>query len=237
MGRTMVIVLKHVIYEGPGLLLDMLEGRGLPHKIVEVYEEGVPLSAAGFTALISMGGPMSVNDDDGLLEKEKDLIREAMDRGIPVLGICLGAQLIASSLGSAVYRASEAEVGWGEVSLTEEARHDPVLAGLISPLPVLHWHGETFDLPEGALRLALSERCENQAFRVGDNVYGLQFHLEVDEEMVQEWVVRDQALEEGLLPDSQPVLDQIGSNLDMVRFGGSMFFGRFLDLVAGRRSG
>jgi GMP synthase (glutamine-hydrolysing) len=112
-----------------------------------------------------------------------------------------------------------------------------MLAGLPSPLPVLHWYGETFDLPEGALRLALSERCENQAFRVGDNVYGLQFHLEVDEEMVQEWVVRDQASEVGLLSDPQPVLDQIGSNLDMVRFGGSMFFGRFLDLVAGRRSG
>lgn len=218
------------------MLLDMLEGRGLPHKVVEVYEEGVPLSAAGFSALVSMGGPMSVNDEDEQLEKEKGLLQEAMGRGIPVLGICLGAQLIASSLGAKVYPGPDPEVGWGEVTLTEEGRLDPGLAGLSSPLPVLHWHGETFDLPENAVRLASSVCYENQAFKVGDNVYGLQFHLEADEEMVQEWVIRDKAAEESLLSEPQTFLDHVGSNLDRVRFGGSMFFGRFLDLVAGRRS-
>ena len=230
----MVVILKHVIYEGPGLLLDMLEGRGLPHKVIEIYEEGVPFSAAGFTALVSMGGPMSVNDDDEVLEKEKALIREAMDRGIPVLGLCLGAQLIASSLGARVYPGPDPEVGWGEVSLTDQGCQDPFFAGVGSPMPVLHWHGETFELPDGAQRLASSDLYENQAFKVGKNVYGLQFHLEVDEEMVQEWVIRDQASENGLLAESQPVLEQLGSNLDRVRFGGSMFLGRFLDLVAGR---
>jgi GMP synthase-like glutamine amidotransferase len=233
----MIIILKHVLYEGPGLIVDMLEGRGVPHKIVEVYEEGVPLGAAGFSALISMGGPMSANDSDEVLEKEKALVREAMDRKIPVLGICLGAQIIAASLGARVSHGNEPEVGWGEVTLTEEGLLDPVLTGSGSPMPVLHWHGETFELPDGAEKLAFSDLYENQAFRVGRNVYGLQFHLEADEEMVQEWVVRDQASGDGLLSDPGPVLDQLGQNLSRVRFAGSLVFGRFLDLVAGRGSG
>ena len=233
----MLIVLQHVPYEGPGLIEDMLEGRGHPYKVVHVFEEGVPLSAAGFSGIVSLGGPMSVNDGAEEIEKEKELILEAMERDIPVLGICLGAQVIASALGAEVYPGESPEIGWGEVALTEEGATDPLFAGIESRLPVLHWHMETFDLTEGAVLLASSEKFENQAFRVGRKTYGLQFHMEADEEMVREWVERDLAGNSSLLSEPDVILEGIHHHLDRTRFGGALFTGRFLDLVAGRESG
>jgi len=233
----MLIVLRHVPYEGPGLIEDMLEGRGLPYKVVDIFEEGVPLGAAGFTGVVSMGGPMSVNDGTEEIEREKKLLLEAMERDIPVLGVCLGAQVIASALVARVYKGDHPEVGWGEVTLTQSGISDPLLAGVDRVLPVLHWHGETFDLPDGAVNLACSDKFENQAFRAGRKTYGLQFHLEVDEEMVREWVIRDQEGENGIVSEPDRVLEGIGSHLYRTRFAGALFIGRFLDLVAGRKSG
>ncbi len=233
----MLIVLRHVPYEGPGLIEDMLEGRGLPYRIIDVFEEGVPLGAAGFTGVVSMGGPMSVNDGIEEIEKEKVLLLEAMGRDIPVLGVCLGAQVIASALGARVYAGDHPEVGWGQVTLTESGLADPLMAGVDHVLPVLHWHGETFDLPEGAVNLAYSEKFENQAFRVGSKTYGLQFHLEADEEMVHEWVDMDREEENGIVSEPEAILDGARPNLDRVRFGGAFVIGRFLDLVAGRENG
>ena len=233
----MLIVLRHVPYEGPGLIEDMLEGRGLPYRIVDIFEDGVPLSAAGFTGLVSMGGPMSVNDGAKEIEKEKALLMEARDRDIPVLGVCLGAQIIASAMGARVYAGDSPEVGWGSVTLTPDGTGDPLMSGVERTLPVLHWHKETFDLPQDAIHLACSERFENQAFRVGSRTYGFQFHLEADEAMVREWVERDLEGGSGLVLDPRMILDDIRQHLDRVRFCGALVLGRFLDLVAGRRSG
>lgn len=233
----MLIVLRHVPYEGPGLIEDMLEGRGLPYRIIDVLEEGVPLGTAGFTGVVSMGGPMSVNSGTEEIEREKVLLREAMDRDIPILGVCLGAQLIASALGARIYAGDHPEVGWGEVILTQSGIADPLMAGVGRVLPVLHWHGETFDLPEGAVSLAYSESFENQAFRAGSNTYGLQFHLEVDEEMVREWIDRDREQEAGIVSEPNAILDGVSLHLDQVRFTGALVIGRFLDLVAGRENG
>jgi GMP synthase (glutamine-hydrolysing) len=233
----MLIVLRHVPYEGPGLIEDMLEGRGLPYRIIDVFEEGVPLGAAGFTGVVSMGGPMSVNDGIEEIEREKVLLLEAMDRDIPVLGVCLGAQVIASALGARVYAGDHPEVGWGQVTLTENGLADPLMSSVDHVLPVLHWHGETFDLPEGAVNLAYSEKFENQAFRVGNKTYGMQFHLEADEEMVHEWVDMDREEENGIVSEPEAILEGIRPYLDRVRFGGAFVIGRFLDLVAGRESG
>ena len=230
----MVIVLRHVPYEGPGLIEDMMEGRGLPYKIMDVFEEGVPIGVAGFTGIVSMGGPMSVNDGTEEIEWEKVFLLEAMAKEIPILGVCLGAQVLASAMGARVYKGDHPEVGWGKVNLTEHGEVDPLFSGVDRILPVLHWHGETFDLPEGSVNLAYSEKYENQAFRAGSKAYGLQFHLEVDEEMIQEWIYMDRKSENGIVYDPGTILDDVSPCLDRVRFGGSLVTGRFLDLVAGR---
>jgi GMP synthase-like glutamine amidotransferase len=131
-----------------------------------------------------MGGPMSVNDESTLpwLRPEKRFIRNAMKRSVPVLGVCLGAQLIASALGSRVYRTSQKEIGWFPI----EATSSPMNAFRFpDKCTVFHWHGETFDLPVGAVHLARSEVCENQAFQIGQYVIGLQFHLETTPESAQ----------------------------------------------------
>jgi GMP synthase-like glutamine amidotransferase len=158
----------------------MFDGAPAPERIGE---------AAG---LIFMGGPMSANDDLPYLRAELALIEQAAQAGVPILGVCLGSQLIAKALGARVYRNRVKEIGWYPVSWTPAAASDPLFAGLAAPETVFHWHGETFDLPPGAEWLARSEACAHQAFRVGANVYGLQFHLEVTPEMIADWVAQDQ---------------------------------------------
>jgi GMP synthase-like glutamine amidotransferase len=128
---------------------------------------------------------MSANDAP--LSAELDLIRRALSRNTPILGICLGSQLLAKALGAPVYRNRELEVGWFPVHLTESAATDPVFGGLPSPTTFFHWHGETFDLPQDAVWLAKSDRCRNQAFRYRNNVYGIQFHPEITPELIEDW--------------------------------------------------
>jgi GMP synthase-like glutamine amidotransferase len=134
---------------------------------------------------------MSVNDDLAYLRREEEYIRQAIARGVPVLGICLGAQLIAHALGAPVRRNPVKEIGWFDVTATPAGRSDPVFEGFGERECVFHWHGETFDLPPGAALLASSERCRNQAFRVGSAVYGMQFHLEVTPQMIAAWCLED----------------------------------------------
>lgn len=172
-----VQVLQHVPFEGPGSIADWLAARRTDMGCTRLFA-GDPLPRADeIDALIAMGGPMSVNDEDALawLRPEKQLVRDAVARGIPVLGVCLGAQLIVSALGARVYAGAEREIGWFPVNGVPDAA-----PGFRFPPEFLafHWHGETFDLPAGAVRLARSAACANQAFRVGRRVIGLQFHLE-----------------------------------------------------------
>jgi GMP synthase-like glutamine amidotransferase len=233
----MILILKHVPFEGPGLIADMMEGRGIPCKTVEIMEEGVPLSVAGFSGLVSMGGPMSVLEGLEEIEREKLLISEALRRKMPVLGICLGAQILASALGAEIHSGPGSEVGWGEVDLTARGLKDPLFAGVETPVPVLHWHGDTYDLPRGAVHLASSDLYVQQAFRVEPHAYGFQFHLEVDEDMVHEWVARDLESEKGLLSSREDPTERLKERLGPVRLAGALVFGRFLDLVAWRGNG
>lgn len=148
---------------------------------------GQHISLNGHTAVIIMGGPMSANDPLPGLAAELALIEQAVKADVPLLGICLGSQLIAKALGSRVYRNAEKEIGWAPVHFTEAGQTDPLFRGMPTPTDFFHWHGETFDLPAGAQWLAYSTKCRHQAFRYGRNVYGIQFHPEITPEMIADW--------------------------------------------------
>jgi GMP synthase (glutamine-hydrolysing) len=183
------LVLQHIACEPPGAFEDVLLERGAELHRVEL-DEGQPLPDwSEFDTIVAMGGPMSVNDEDEhpWLVDEKRLIREAVGAGVAFWGACLGVQLLAASLGARVYAGPAPEVGILPVRLTEEALADPIFAGLPETVPALQWHGDTFDLPPGAVRLAGSPAYPNQAFRYGERAYGVQFHLEVSRAMAREW--------------------------------------------------
>jgi GMP synthase (glutamine-hydrolysing) len=184
-----VLVLQHIACEPPGAFEDVLAAAGAEIHRVEL-DEGDPLPPwQDYAAIVAMGGPMSVNDDADLpwLTAEKQAIAEAVGAGVPYWGSCLGVQLLASALGARVYPGTQPEVGVLPVALTDEGRSDPVFAGLPAEFPTLQWHGDTFDLPEGATLLASSPAYPNQAFRVGQSAYGVQFHVEVTAQMAREW--------------------------------------------------
>jgi GMP synthase-like glutamine amidotransferase len=180
--------LQHVPFEGPGSILPWLSRRGADVTSTPFFVDACLPDPADVDFLIVMGGPMSANDEADLpwLAQEKQFIRETIVAGRPVLGICLGAQLIASALGARVYQNPLKEIGWFEIDRSGVAEPGEVI--LPDRALVFHWHGETFDLPPGATRLASSVGCLNQAFQIGPLVVGLQFHLEVTPESVGEMV-------------------------------------------------
>ncbi|PRY39479.1 type 1 glutamine amidotransferase [Umezawaea tangerina] len=174
-------VVQHVPFEGPGLIAPALAAVGADVRVVRVDQgESLP-DAARLDVLVVLGGPMGALDDHTHphLARERELVAECVRRGLPVLGVCLGAQLLAAALGARVWRGPEPEVGTGHVELTPAGFADPVLGPSGPRLPVVHWHQDTFDLPEHSAALASSDRYAHQAFRVGDS-YGLQFHVELD---------------------------------------------------------
>ena len=179
-----VLVLRHEPFEHLGHLAQGFADRNIAFRYKDL---GEPLDLADHQGLVVMGGPQSVNDASAGLSAEMELIRAAIHARIPVLGICLGAQLIAKVLGARVYRNDSKEIGWASVFLTSAGAADPLFSGLDSPTTFFHWHGETFDLPQGAHWLAYSALCRHQAFRYGSNVYGVQFHPEITAEMVIDW--------------------------------------------------
>jgi GMP synthase (glutamine-hydrolysing) len=184
-----VLVLQHIACEHPGVFSEVMRERDVEAFPVEV-DEGEPLPEwREFDAVLAMGGPMGAGDDADhpWIGPEKQLVREAVDAGRAFLGVCLGVQLLAAALGARVYEAEQAEVGLLPVELTAEGQDDPLFAGLDERLISLQWHGDTFDLPSGAVRLAESPPVPNQAFRAGERAYGVQFHLEVTAEMAREW--------------------------------------------------
>ncbi len=178
-------ILQHVPFEGPGSAAEWLRARGAVVSTTHFHEPSPSLPPVDEVDLvIALGGPMSVNDERiyPWLRAEKRFLSEAILRGKPVLGICLGAQLMASALGARVYPNADKEIGWFPV----ESEPEEALAFVFpASTTVFHWHGETFDLPPGAVRLASSKACRNQAFQVGARAIGLQFHLETTPESAE----------------------------------------------------
>ena len=183
-----VHVLQHVPFEGLGSIESWLVERGAKIGTTRFFEVPLLPHVANLGLIIALGGPMSVNDEADLpwLKAEKRFISEAIHAGKPVLGICLGAQLIASALGARVYPGQHKEIGWFDI---ESTSNRPDLFQFPKTAKVFHWHGETLDLPPGAFRLARSKGCENQAFQVGPKVMGLQFHLETTPESADSLIV------------------------------------------------
>ncbi|MDA8087757.1 MAG: gamma-glutamyl-gamma-aminobutyrate hydrolase family protein [Nitrospiraceae bacterium] len=189
-----VLVLKNIPMEGPGTIEDYLKKQAIAFDTVELMEGGEPKDpTAGYSHLIMMGGPMAVYEMHmhKHLERGASLIDDFIKQKKPVLGVCLGAQMIAHVLGANVYAGGQKEVGWYEVDISPEGMEDGVFKTLsmegAPKAEVFQWHGDTFDLPAGAVRLASSPVYANQAFRWGKSVYALQFHIEVTPPIITEW--------------------------------------------------
>jgi GMP synthase-like glutamine amidotransferase len=181
-----IAIFRHAPTEGPGHFATYLTGQGLPWQLIRIDAgEAVPEDASAYSGLVFMGGPMSVNDDLPWIPPVLELIREGVGRDIPVLGHCLGGQLIAKALGGTVTRNPVKEIGWGRVQAVDGPAARDWL-GELREFQAFHWHGETFSLPEGASRILESAHCPNQAFVLGRHL-AMQCHVEMTEEMIRSW--------------------------------------------------
>lgn len=225
-----VLVIRHVPFEHLGRIAPVLKAHGAEYTYLDLGENpSAPVNLASYAGLVSMGGPMSANDNLPYITRELRILEDALSLHKPVLGICLGAQLIARAAGAAVYRNPVKEIGWRQIHWTESAKHDPLFGGLDPAPSVFHWHGETFDLPAGAEWLAWSEACRHQAFRIG-SAYGLQFHLEVTPDMVADWLGQEANREDVL--DLTESIDPGAHSSSLGRLSETVF-GRWMGLVAG----
>jgi GMP synthase (glutamine-hydrolysing) len=233
---TTLLVLQHIACEPPAAFEDELRSRGLDLVRVELDEGEALPESSDFAGIVVMGGPMGAYEEDryAWLAAEKSFLREAVHQDVPVWGVCLGAQLLAASLGARVYRGEGAEVGMLPVELTPSAADDPVFGDAPSSIRTLQWHSDTFDLPDGATLLAQSAAYRNQAFRVGRS-YGLQFHVEVTPELAAQWgevPAYAESLEAILGPGAlERLVDEVAANAAATLPLARRLFGRWLERV------
>jgi len=196
-----VLILQNVTSGGPGTMADHLASANASFTIIDLEQGQSFPDVHSYSHVVIMGGPMAVYEMDrtSYLRDEALFIEKAVRAHKQVLGVCLGAQMLAHILGARVYPGGAKEIGWYDVALTEEGMHDGCMAGLAvdggKTAQVFQWHGDTFDLPQGAVRLASSELFPNQAFRYSDRVYALQFHIEVTPGIVGRWLKSEKGID------------------------------------------
>lgn len=237
------MVFQHVPAEPLGTLDPMLRNRGHRIRYVNFHRDpGAKPDVSRYDALIVLGGPQMPDQGDlhPHLNVEMRCIEEALKREIPVLGICLGAQLMAYTLGGGVRPMKQWEIGWYDLEPTHLAAADPAFCALAETHPVFQWHGYTFDLPDGAVHLARSETCENQAFRYQKNAYGLQFHLELDERLINRWLSLPEYVADieanGSRGDAEVIREQTHRLIGQSAQLSSEVFGQFLRPLGERNS-
>lgn len=221
-----VLVVQNTRIEGSGYLGELLKQDGFVIDSVNAKHEKLPEEK--YVLVVILGAPESVNDDLPYLQAEQKLIKKSVGDNTPVLGICLGSQLIAKTFGGKVYPGTKKEIGfYHDLRIDNNSK---LFSGFTDPFTVFHWHGDTFDLPEKATRLAHSENYQNQAFQIGSAV-GLQFHLEVNAEMVNLWLDKTQErLQEIPYIDPQKIRSDIDENISIVKNNMNTFYNNFKSL-------
>jgi len=218
-----VLLVQNTRIEGSGYLGDLLKHDGF--EITSVNAKHEPLPDKQFSLIVILGAPESANDDLPYLCAEQHLIKNYVEKNIPVLGICLGSQLIAKTFGGKVYRGPKKEIGfYNDLKIADNSAF---FSGFKNPFTVFHWHADTFDLPQGAIRLASSEHYPNQAFQYKSAI-GLQFHLEVNEEMVNMWLDNtEEKLKKMPDIDPQKIRSDIVENIPTVKSNMNNFYNNF----------
>ncbi|MFN0118428.1 MAG: type 1 glutamine amidotransferase [Elusimicrobiota bacterium] len=214
----MIFLLYHSPTETGGLILEALRNLNLPFQEIYLFK-GDPLPSINeVSGLVVMGGPMNVYEEEkySFLAQETDLIRGIISMNKPVLGICLGSQLIAKALGAKVFKNPVKEVGWHPIEWNG------------SQITVLHWHGDTFDLPLGSTLLASSIHCKNQAFKLSDHTLGLQFHLEATPEMIKNWCVDDAQYILSASENAEKIVSQTNTFYPALKIIANEFFSTYL---------
>ncbi|MFQ5872186.1 MAG: type 1 glutamine amidotransferase [Dehalococcoidia bacterium] len=234
-----LLVLQHVECEGPGYIEDFAAERGLEIEIVRLFD-GEPIPDPGdFQAMIVMGGPMNVYEEEKYpcLVSENAAIQRAIRGDVPYLGICLGSQLLAKALGAPARRNPVKEIGFADISLTPEGRHDPLFQGFPHVVRVFHWHGDTWDVPPGGIVLASSVACPHQAFRYG-SAYGIQFHVETRPEMVRIWIkeYESELRECGLWDSAETIAAEGEARADILRRQTLTLMTNFWDAIVARQA-
>jgi GMP synthase-like glutamine amidotransferase len=244
--RKKVLVIQNAPNEGLGTIVRALRRFGLEADYIRPFtNERVPRGVDGYPAVIILGGPMGVYEEDRypFITDELRLVERAFKSGQQVLGICLGAQVLARAAGARVYKGRAKEIGWFTVSLTPEGERDRVFFGLPRELMVFHWHGDTFEIPRVGKNLASSELFPNQILRVGKRAYGIQFHLEITEEMIREWIEESEeelrtlkreggpgVMDPGVM-DPEEIIRETQRSIGPLHRYGEAVFSRFLRLL------
>ncbi len=236
-----VLVLQHVESEGLGIINKAVKQSGIQTDFIRIFKnDRIPKSLEGYNGIIILGGPMGVYEEDiyPFIKDEIALIKNVIRDDSPILGICLGAQMLAKAVGADVYKGKKKEIGWYKIKLSDEGKRDSLFIGLPDEFTVFQWHGDTFDLGTDLKSvpgkcLAFSELFPNQIIKVGKNAYGLQFHLEVTEDMIKNWIdVNDRELASvKSYINPKNILKDTPGNIETIHRYGEAVFSRFFSLI------